>query len=118
MDRIRPAGSRAGPLRRVNEADSLRISRPPTLAPLVSFSFREVHRTLQPGGPFIVVFSNRMFPTKAVYIWRVTSDVQHTELVQLYFHLAGGYERVTALDRTPQVDGYTDAVYIVMAHKQ
>ena len=80
--------------------------------------FREVHRILQPGGPFIVIFSNRMFPTKAVYIWRVTSDMQHAELVQLYFHLAEGYERVTVLDRTPQVDGYTDAVYIVMGHKR
>ena len=79
--------------------------------------FREVHRILQPGGPFIVIFSNRMFPTKAVYIWRATSDVQHAELLQLYFRLAGGYEGITTLDCTPKVDGYTDPVYIVMAHK-
>jgi SAM-dependent methyltransferase len=30
--------------------------------------FAEVGRTLRPGAPFIVTFSNRMFPTKAVAI--------------------------------------------------
>jgi SAM-dependent methyltransferase len=79
--------------------------------------FREVHRILQPDGPFIVIFSNRLFPTKAVYIWRVTSDAEHAELVQHYFHLAGGYAEITFLDCTPQTDEYTDPVYIVMANK-
>ena len=79
--------------------------------------FREVHRILQLDGPFIVIFSNRLFPTKAVYIWRVTSDVEHTELVQHYFRLAGGYTESTFLDCTPQTAGYTDPVYAVMAKK-
>ncbi len=79
--------------------------------------FREVHRTLQPDSPFIVIFSNRLFPTKAVYIWRATSDAEHAELVQHYFRLAGGYTEITFLDCTPQTDGYTDPVYIVMAKK-
>ena len=79
--------------------------------------FREVHRILQPDAPFIVIFSNRLFPTKAVYIWRVTSDAEHAQLVQHYFHLAGGYAEVTFLDYTPQTDEYTDPVYIVMANK-
>jgi SAM-dependent methyltransferase len=79
--------------------------------------FREVHRILQLGGPFIVIFSNRLFPTKAVYIWRVTSDTEHAELVQHYFRLAGGYTEITFLNRTPQTDEYTDPVYIVMANK-
>lgn len=79
--------------------------------------FREVHRILQPDGPFIVIFSNRLFPTKAVYIWRVTSDAEHAKLVQHYFRLAGGYAEITFLDRTPQTDEYTDPVYVVMANK-
>ena len=79
--------------------------------------FREVHRILQPDGPFIVIFSNRLFPTKAVYIWRVTSDAEHAKLVQHYFRLAGGYAAITFLDCTPQTDEYTDPVYIVMANK-
>ncbi len=79
--------------------------------------FREVHRILQLDGQFIVIFSNRLFPTKAVYIWRVTSDAEHAELVQHYFCLAGGYAKITFLDCTPQTDEYTDPVYIVMANK-
>src|SRR5215470_1232993 len=31
--------------------------------------FREVHRVLRPGAPFVVSFSNRCFPTKAVADW-------------------------------------------------
>ncbi|RKU06808.1 methyltransferase type 11 [Candidatus Poribacteria bacterium] len=79
--------------------------------------FREVHRILQPDSPFIVIFSNRLFPTKAVYIWRVTSDAEHVELVQHYFRLAGSYTEITFSDCTPQTDEYTDPVYIVMANK-
>jgi hypothetical protein len=36
-----------------------------------------------------VSFSNRCFPTKAVAIWRSTSDDQHLSLVAGYFSLAG-----------------------------
>ena len=79
--------------------------------------FREVHRIIQPDSPFIVIFSNRLFPTKAVYIWRITSDAEHAELVQRYFCLAGGYAEITFLDCTPQTGGYTDPVYVVMAKK-
>ena len=32
-------------------------------------TFAEVGRVLKPAAPFIVTFSNRMFPTKAVAIW-------------------------------------------------
>ena len=79
--------------------------------------FCEVHRILQPGSPFIVIFSNRLFPTKAVYIWRVTSDAEHAKLVQHYFHLAGGYAETMFLDYTSPTNEYTDPVYVVMANK-
>ncbi len=54
--------------------------------------FREVARLLVPGGVFIVTFSNRMFPTKAVRIWRSLDDEGHIALVQTYFRLAESYE--------------------------
>jgi SAM-dependent methyltransferase len=57
--------------------------------------FREVARVLRPGGPFIVTFSNRMFPTKAVRIWRTRDDAGHLALVRTYFALAGGYDPPT-----------------------
>ncbi len=51
--------------------------------------FREVGRVLKPGGLFMVVFSNRMFPPKAVDIWRKTDEPRRVELVKKYFELAG-----------------------------
>src|SRR4029434_8184894 len=43
--------------------------------------FREVRRALRPGAPFVVSFSNRCFPTKAVAVWLGSTDRQHVELV-------------------------------------
>jgi SAM-dependent methyltransferase len=51
--------------------------------------FAEVRRVLRSGAPFIVSFSNRCFPTKAVAIWRSLDTFSHAELIQLYFGHAG-----------------------------
>ena len=51
--------------------------------------FAEVLRVLRPGAPFIVSFSNRCFPTKAVAIWRALDGEGHAALVQLYLDRAG-----------------------------
>ena len=53
--------------------------------------FREIARVLHPGGVSIVVFSDRMFPTKAVRVWREGSDEDHIALVQEYHRLANGF---------------------------
>ncbi|MDO8474614.1 MAG: methyltransferase domain-containing protein [Candidatus Rokubacteria bacterium] len=47
--------------------------------------FREIRRVLRPGAPFVVSFSNRCFPDKAVALWRVTDDQEHVEIVTAYF---------------------------------
>lgn len=47
--------------------------------------FAEVARVLESGAPFIVSFSNRCFPTKAVAVWSSTTDAQHVQLVRDYF---------------------------------
>ena len=46
--------------------------------------FTEVRRVLAKGAQFIVSFSNRCFPTKAVAIWRALHANGHAEWVQLY----------------------------------
>ena len=72
---------------------------------------REVRRVLRPGAPFVVSFSNRCFPTKAVAVWLGTTDEQHVLLVRSYFEKAGGFADVTAEDRSPGGDG--DPLYAV-----
>ena len=51
--------------------------------------FAEVRRTLRPGSPLTVSFSNRCFPTKAVAIWRSLDTAGQAKLVQLYLDRAG-----------------------------
>lgn len=51
--------------------------------------FTEVRRVLRPGAPFIVSYSNRCFPTKAVAIWRSLDLSGHAALVRLYMERAG-----------------------------
>jgi SAM-dependent methyltransferase len=75
--------------------------------------FREVRRVLRAGAPFVVSFSNRCFPTKAVAVWLGTSDVQHRMLVRTYFEAAGGWRDVADEDRSPEGDG--DPLYAVWA---
>jgi SAM-dependent methyltransferase len=54
--------------------------------------FREVGRVLKPGGVFIVSFSNRMFPTKAVALWRNLDEQGRVDLVQQYFNESKAFE--------------------------
>ena len=55
--------------------------------------FAEVARVLRPDAPFIVSFSNRCFPTKAVAVWRALDGGGHAELVALYLRNAG-FQRI------------------------
>jgi len=76
---------------------------------------REVRRVLRPHAPFVVSFSNRCFPTKAVAVWLGTTDAQHLSLVRSYFEAAGGWKDVTEDDRSP--DGNGDPLYTVWARR-
>ena len=51
--------------------------------------FAQVRRVLVPGAPFVVSFSNRCFPTKAVAVWRALDTAGHARLVRLYLERAG-----------------------------
>lgn len=51
--------------------------------------FREVLRVLKADGMFVVSFSNRCFPTKAIAAWLTMSDMQHVALVASYLEGAG-----------------------------
>ena len=49
----------------------------------------ELRRTLRPGAPLVVSFSNRCFPTKAVAIWLNSGPRDHARLVEIYLRTAG-----------------------------
>ena len=78
--------------------------------------FAEVCRVLRPGGVFMVSFSNRCFPTKAIALWLQTSDGQHCDLVRLYFAQSGGWDEAQAVDLSPS-PGRSDPLYAVWARK-
>jgi SAM-dependent methyltransferase len=78
--------------------------------------FAEVGRVLKPAAPFIVTFSNRCFPTKAVNIWSATDDEEHMNLVALYFANAGNWEGTTMQVRSEAVWG-RDPLYAVWAYR-
>lgn len=85
--------------------------------------FREVGRVLKPGGLHVVSFSNRMFPTKAVQIWRQLSEADRVELVRQYFEESGQFGPVEVFREVNQprwVSAYlggNDPVYIVYASR-
>ncbi|NOT53424.1 MAG: methyltransferase domain-containing protein [Deltaproteobacteria bacterium] len=78
--------------------------------------FTEVRRVLKVGAPFLVLFSNRMFPTKAVRVWQSLHDGQRARLIEAYFQEAGGYDEVVFTDASPQ--SITDPLYAVCARKR
>ncbi len=49
----------------------------------------QVARTLRPGAPLVVSYSNRCFPTKAVAVWRTIGPQGHARLIELYLEAAG-----------------------------
>ncbi len=70
--------------------------------------FADVRRVLVPGGPVVVSFSNRCFPTKAVAIWLSAGDDDHRRLVRIYLERAGFLDVVDERIETPD-----DPLYVV-----
>ncbi len=78
--------------------------------------FAEIARVFAPGGPCVVSFSNRCFPTKAVAIWQALGDSEHAGLVGAYFRHAGGFDEPVGLDLSPSgVSG--DPLFVVTARR-
>jgi SAM-dependent methyltransferase len=90
--------------------------------------FIEVGRILKPGGLFLVLFSNRMFPEKAVNIWRRSSEEERVLLVEDFFREAAVFGKTTFFvskgKPRPEDDKYapygipSDPIYAVYAERQ
>jgi hypothetical protein len=77
--------------------------------------FAAVGRVLKSGAPFIVTFSNRMFPTKAVAIWANASEQQRVDLVIYYFTQSAAFEKIEVIDRS---SGATDPLWAVLGYRK
>lgn len=73
---------------------------------------RDLGRVVRPGGPVVITFSNRCFPTKAIAAWRVSEDAEHVELVARFLRATGRWTAIEGLDRSP-ADG--DPLFAVVA---
>jgi SAM-dependent methyltransferase len=81
-------------------------------------TFAEVHRVLKAGAPFVLTYSNRCFPTKAVAAWLESDDTQHANIIATYFHESGGWGEVYAERREAGERGLADPLYAVWAWKK
>jgi SAM-dependent methyltransferase len=77
--------------------------------------FAEVGRTLVPGAPLAIAYSNRCFPTKAVAVWRSLGSRDHAELIGLYFRLSGVFGPSEAFDISPAPG--SDPMFVVVARR-
>ncbi len=50
--------------------------------------FASLAKVLRPGGPVVISFSDRCFPTKAVAIWQALDGPDQCRLVELYLQRA------------------------------
>jgi SAM-dependent methyltransferase len=80
--------------------------------------FAEVGRVLKPGRPFIVTFSNRMFPTKAIALWQQAGNDQRVAIVMRYFADSGVFENIEVFDRSRREGPPSDPVWGVAGYKR
>lgn len=75
--------------------------------------FTDVARVLRPGGRFVVTFSNRCFPTKAIRGWLSTNDRGRIEIVRAYFDASGAW-RAPEVRTSPASPGFADPLHAVI----
>jgi len=84
---------------------------------------KESSRVLKKGGKIAILFSNRLFLSKAVGLWSGKDDVDHAYTVGSYLYFSqGGFTDIKAIDlstRKGRKDGIIigDPLYVVTATK-
>ncbi len=78
--------------------------------------FAETARVLRPGGRFVLTFSNRCFPTKAIRGWLNGDDEAHIRIVVSYFTASGAFDPAETDVRIPPGLG-GDPLYAVWARR-
>ncbi len=80
-------------------------------------TFAEVGRVLKPGAPFVVTYSNRMFPTKAVAIWQNLDDYDRSKLIGRYFMESGIFENMDFIDQSAPTTPMSDPIWAVVGYR-
>jgi SAM-dependent methyltransferase len=90
--------------------------------------FADVARVLEPGGLFLVIFTNRLFPQKAVKIWREADETTRQLIVREYFRSVSDFEPMNIFcsmgKPRPKDDKYaglgipSDPVWAIYAEKK
>lgn len=89
--------------------------------------FEEIGRVLRKDGYFILTFSNRWFPTKAIKVWKEIHEFERMGLVLEYFIRSGGFKELQTYSfrglPRPHDDKYfpdlifSDPIYAVWGQK-
>jgi SAM-dependent methyltransferase len=79
--------------------------------------FADVGRALKPHAPFVVTFSNRMFPTKAVALWHGANQHQRVAVVREYFAGSAAFEKIETIDRSAPTDPPSDPIWAVAGYR-
>lgn len=79
--------------------------------------FTDVGRVLKPHAPFVVTFSNRMFPTKAVALWQAGNQHQRQTVVRGYFAQSAAFEKIESIDRSAPTNPPSDPIWAVLGYK-
>ena len=79
--------------------------------------FGEFASVLKPNGKCCVSFSNRMFPTKAILAWRLSSNEDHCNLVSQYFKKTEMFAEVK-VERLVEENGYYDPLFALIGQKK
>lgn len=90
--------------------------------------FSDTARILKPGGVYIVVFSNRMFPQKVVNIWEEAHEEERIAIVDEYFAESEMFNEPNLYfsigRRRPEEDKYSlvqflsDPVFVMYSEKK
>ena len=75
---------------------------------------RDLARVVTPGGPLVLTFSDRCFPTKAVQPWLTANDTGRKRLVADWLVGSGRWDKIEIFDRG-QRRPLGDPLYAVVA---
>jgi SAM-dependent methyltransferase len=88
---------------------------------------REVGRVLRPGGLVLIIFSDRMFPDKAIKIWRTSGEQERVMIVEDLVEVSGLFDATRqwavkglprpAGDRYAALTPFADPVWAVAAER-